>query len=120
LLDAKPVDVEGARVVVSFDPEFAGNKEKIEYSRNLKVINKVMSEILNREVAVEFRVLDAKATVPGDIKAKNMTSPETAPASESATEKPKGRSRSTQDWVKNPTVKKALELFNGDIVDVRE
>jgi hypothetical protein len=35
------------------------------------------------------------------------------------TEKGKGV-RSKQDWVKDPAVRHALELFNGGIVDIRE
>ncbi|HOW98113.1 MAG TPA: DNA polymerase III subunit gamma/tau [Kiritimatiellia bacterium] len=119
LLDGKPIHVQGARVIVGFDPEFASNKEKIEYPRNLKAVNKVLGEVLRREVTVEFRVLDAKATVPGDIKVREVAAPpgKTEPAAEEA-QRPRGRS--AQEWVKNPAVKKTLELFSGDIVDIRE
>ncbi|MBP7830762.1 MAG: DNA polymerase III subunit gamma/tau [Kiritimatiellae bacterium] len=120
LLDAKPVEVRRDRVVVGFDPEFAGNKEKIEFPRNLKAVNKVVGEFLKREVTVEFRVLDAKSTVPGDIKVQRIAEPPPMPAAAEPEGKPRARSRSTQEWVQNPAVKKTLELFNGDIVDVRE
>jgi hypothetical protein len=28
--------------------------------------------------------------------------------------------KTKQEWIKNPAVRKTLEMFNGDVVDVRE
>ena len=120
LRDAKPLSVTRESVIIGFDPEFADNKDKIAVPRNLKAIQKVLAETLHREVKVEFRVMDAKSTVPGDIKAQDMAGDTPPPAVAAAPKATKRSSRSVNEWVKEPAVKKALELFNGDVVDVRE
>ena len=118
LIDAKPVKIVGSQVSIGFDPEFAENKEKIDFARNRKAIEKTISEILKREVTVDFCVLDARSTLPGDIKTAgsasvSKTQPGERPGSATASLKTK------QEWMKNPTVRKTLEMFNGDVVDVR-
>ena len=121
LIDAKPLVVTTAHVTIGFDPEFSADKEKMDIPRNTKAVEKVLSEMLGRAVTVDFRVLDAKSTVPGDIKVKSVNA---APAgkteaglSPEAKEKTK---QSKQEWINNPAVRKTLEMFNGDIVDIRE
>ena len=119
LIDAKPVKIVGNQVSIGFDPEFAANKEKIDFARNRKAIEKIICEILRHEVTVDFCVLDARSTLPGDIKTAGKTSasktqPGEPPGSTSASLKTK------QEWMKNPTVRKTLEMFNGDVTDVRK
>lgn len=116
LSDAKPVKVTSTGVTIGFDPEFASNKDKIDFPRNRNAIKHVLGEVLKRDVSIEFTVLDAKATLPGDIKLKE-THPGTAPASQTKA----GLTAKTRlEWIKDPTVRKTLEMFNGDIIDVRE
>ena len=121
LLDAKPLVVTAAHVTIGFDPEFASNKDKMDVPRNLKAVEKVLSEMLTRTVTVDFRVLDAKSTVPGDIKVKlthaGIAGQTDAGLSPEAKEK---TNQSRQEWINNPAVRKTLEMFNGDIVDIRE
>ena len=119
LIDAKPVKIAGSQVLIGFDPEFAENKEKIDFGRNRKAIQKTLSEILKREVTVDFCVLDAMSTLPGDITTgvdqnASKTRPDERSGGVTASLKTK------QEWMKNPTVRKTLEMFNGDVVDVRE
>jgi DNA polymerase-3 subunit gamma/tau len=119
LIDAKPVKIVGNQVSIGFDPEFAENKEKIDFGRNRKAIQKTLSDVLEREVTVDFCLLDATSAVPSDITTKvvssaSKTRQDERPGSVTASLKTK------QEWMKNPTVRKTLELFNGDVVDVRE
>ena len=119
LIDAKPMKIVGNQVSIGFDPEFAENKEKIDFGRNRKAIEKTIGEILRRDVTVDFCVLDARSTLPGDIKiagstGASKTQPGEPPGSATASLKTK------QEWMKNPTVRKALEMFNGDVTDVRK
>ncbi len=121
LIDAKPLVVTAAHVTIGFDPEFASNKEKMDFPRNIKAVEKVLSEKLNRTVTVDFRVLDAKSTVPGDIKIRSVnadpagkTDPGVSPETKEKTK------QSRQEWINNPAVRKTLEMFSGDIVDIRE
>ena len=118
LLDAKPVSITGNTVTIGFDPEFATNKDKIDFPRNRNAIKQVLGEVLKRDVNVEFTVLDSRSTLPGDIKLK-QTHPgtEAAPASQT---KAALTAKTRLEWIKDPTVRKTLEMFNGDIIDVRE
>jgi DNA polymerase III subunit gamma/tau len=120
LMDAKPVKVQEGTVFIAFDPEFAENKDKIDFARNRKAIQKTLSEVLHRDVAVEFCVLDAKSTLPGDTK---VVPVEKRPATETSPGTPleqKGVPKSKREWIMNPAVRKTLEAFNGDVVDIRE
>jgi DNA polymerase III subunit gamma/tau len=119
LIDAKPVKIVGNQVLIGFDPEFAANKEKIDFARNRKAIQKTIGEILKREITVDFCLLDATSTLPGDIKTDISEN-----ASKTRAEERSGgvtaSLKTKQEWMKNPTVRKTLEMFNGDVVDVRE
>ncbi|MBU0678315.1 MAG: DNA polymerase III subunit gamma/tau [Verrucomicrobia bacterium] len=120
LIDAKPVRVADSVVTLGFDPEFAANVEKIDHSRNRKAIEKVLSDLLHGKVKVAFQVLDAKSTLPGDMiiaKAAEETQP-----GELSTDPEEKRSilEAKRHWQKNETVRKTLEMFNGDIEDIRE
>ncbi len=119
LMDAKPVRVTEKQVTIGFDPEFASNKERIDIVRNRKAVQKVLGEVLKREVSVDFVVLDAKSTVPGDVKVAGVDTAAGDTASGAPPEK-KAAAKTRQEWIKNPAVRKTLEMFNGDVVDVRE
>ncbi|MBN1270172.1 MAG: DNA polymerase III subunit gamma/tau [Kiritimatiellae bacterium] len=119
LMDAKPVEVTRDLVKIGFDPEFSGDKEKIDFPHNRKVLQKVFSEVLRRDVSVEFSVLSTKDTLPGDIKLKE-TKAGIAPEGHPLQGTRKMSIKAKQDWMQNPVVQKTLEMFNGDIVDIRE
>jgi DNA polymerase III subunit gamma/tau len=116
LVDGKPLEVHPDRVVIGFDPEFAANREKLSVSRSVKGVQKVLGDFLKRPVSVEFVVI-GQAAPPGGSGAGPGEKPAPAPA-----EKPsdKGPRRSRQQWLDDPAVKRALETFDGDIVDVHE
>ncbi len=120
LLDAKPVKVQGSTVTIGFDPEFADNKDRIDVPRNRTAIQKTLGEVLRRDVKVDFCVLDAKSTVPGDIKVDSDAVQPGSTQPGDAEPKHKAAAKTRQEWIKNPAVRKTLEMFDGDIVDVRE
>ncbi len=119
LLDGKPLSVVGDKVTIGFDPEFASNKGKISFPRNLKAIQNVMGKILGRSVSIEFCVLDSKTTLPGDsiVETVKSVSKKLVPLEELER---KEVSKSKREWLKDPSVRKTLEAFNGDIADIRE
>ncbi|OQA27647.1 MAG: DNA polymerase III subunit tau [Verrucomicrobia bacterium ADurb.Bin345] len=123
LLDAKPVEVSSEAVVIGFDPEFAENKERVDYPRNRKAMQKVLGEILKRDVgSVDFRVLDSRDTLPGDVKVQDVDAEHPRGRHSAAVDPERAaKARKTkQEWIDNPAVRKTLEAFNGDIVDIRE
>ncbi len=110
LKDAKPLRMVGQHVTIGFDPEFAANKDKLmSVPRGQKAVQHALSEILRQNVTVEMIVLDAKSTLPGDIK---MIDGSGAPT--------KAAPKTRQEWINNPVVKKTLEMFNGGLLDIRE
>ena len=120
LADAKPVRVDGSMVTIGFDPEFASNKSKIDVPRNVKAIQKTLGEVLKRDVSVQFMILDARSTVPGDIKMAGVDESAAADTAHGGSAEKRATLKTKQEWIKNPAVRKTLEMFNGDVVDVRE
>lgn len=117
LLDAKPLSVTGETVVIALDPEFAEHREKLMIPRVRHSLEIAVGDVLRRKIdSVEIRVLESKSTVPGDIKVSDLAEGAGNPKSSAGKKMKKTR----QEWLKDPTVRKTLELFNGDIADVRE
>ncbi len=100
LVDARPVSVAGNHVVIGFDPEFASEMGNVQNVRTQKVVQRVISDALGREVTVEFKVRTATAAAP-----------------EAAAPRP--TSKEKREWHKHPAVNNVLEAFNGDIGEVR-
>lgn len=118
LLDAKPLSVAGSSVVIALDPEFASHREKLSIPRVMHALEIALSEILRRKVdSVEIRVLESKSTVPGDVKLADLE--KKADRAQTPEEAKKAR-KTKHEWMQNPTVQRALEIFNGDIADIRE
>ncbi len=123
LIDAKPKEVLEDRVVIGFDPEFSDNMTRMNNARVHRIVQKVLGEVLRREVAVSFAVLDASDTLPGDIKyvagaGEGGASAQARPESEIRAVREGKRTR--EDWLAEPIVRQALEVFNGDIEEIRE
>jgi DNA polymerase-3 subunit gamma/tau len=108
LSDARPLSVEGDHVRIGFDPEFASDMERIDIPRYRKAVQRVLSDTLGRTVNVEFCLLSASDRKP---------LPSDSPAG--AASKGSGSPRSRSDWLKDPTVQQALNVFDGTIVDIR-
>ena len=115
LMDSRPLEVRQDRVIIGFDPEFAQNMDRLRAPHFAKAVQGVLTQLLKRQVQVEFRVLAAngKVDVPAD---------HTAEEAEAVPEKAAGgkRARTRQEWLQDPAVRKTLEAFNGSIVDIRE
>ncbi len=117
LLDAKPLSVSASSVVIALDPEFASNRDKLVIPRVMRALEVALSDLLRRTVdSVEIRVLEAKSTVPGDIKVRDLD----PKSSDTARGEVKNARKTKQEWMQNPAVQRALEMFNGDISDIRE
>lgn len=123
LLDTKPVSVNDKTVRIGFDPEFSDGQDKINIPRNIKTIQKVLTETLKRPIHVEFAVLENQDTLPGDIKVApaDLEKDKAEDTKDVDQEIPsiKNAAKTKQEWLKDPAVRKTLEMFNGDIVDIR-
>ena len=124
LLNAAPVRVSESEVKIGFDPEFADDREKVDIPRTRKAIAKTLEQMLGRPVRLEFSVMecDVSATpLPSDHplasggKESKLVSKQ--PEGEEISE---NRTRTQAEWYQDPTVQKTLELFRGNIVDIRD
>jgi DNA polymerase-3 subunit gamma/tau len=114
LVDTRPVKVEPLRVTIGVDPEFEAEIEQMRTGRNLPAIQHAIGAKLNRQITVHF--IPVEGVVPdGTVAAPppDRRDPEPTP---DATPSP-GKSR--REAINNPVVRKALELFNGTVKDVR-
>ena len=109
LMDGRPLAVEATRVIIGFDPEFAkASIEKMRIPQYHKAVQGVLTAFLKRPVNVEYQMIDGSG--PADVPADHTV------------ENPDGASRpkSRKDWQQVPVVNKALEFFNGSIIEIRE
>jgi hypothetical protein len=117
LIDAKPVQVAQDKVVIGFDPEFASKREAMNLPRNIQAVQKALSDVLKRQVSVSFTILGAEETrsLPADKPQPARPSAVSAEPAQGSQDK-----KNRQQWTQDPAVKRALEAFNGDIIDIRE
>ncbi len=115
LLDSRPLAVTADKVIIGFDPEFAKNMERLQAPSFLRPVQNVLGQELKRQVSVELRLIQSEGMqvdVPADHTVEKKSEPHRAAGAKPI--------KSKQDWVQEPVVRRALEIFNGSIVDVRE
>ena len=125
LPDARPVSAEGGNVTVALDPEFEVEMGSLKAARNRRALEKVMGEVLKQNVRVAFVLAEpeAGAVAPQPTAVEEATSVSEAQQAARAREgeksgKPPIEPQGT--WREDPTVKKAMDLFKGEVIDVRE
>ncbi len=125
LPDARPVSVEKGKVTVALDPEFESEMGNLKAARNRRALERVMREELKQDVRVAFVLAEPEAATaaprPSTVQ-KGAGAPgaqQTADTEDGQTQ-PKPSERVRGAWREDPVVKKAMDLFKGDIIDVRE
>ena len=133
LLEAHPVSFDRGVFIIGFDPEFADHLGLVDNSKNHALLQTKLAELGHPGAMVKF----IKAEAPSRPPIAPVTPPESVPASKPPTITPAplapGQTKTApaaprktapvpfnQDDFKNdPLIKKALEIFKGQIVDVR-
>jgi len=111
LVDARPVSVTAEAVVIAFDPEFAEELDELRGSvRAKKGLERAVARELGRAAVVEFVVSDG----PLDLGNKAGGDGRGGKVAASVVKEGGG------NWADDPTVQKTIELFDGEIVDIRE
>jgi len=134
LLEAHPVSLARDVLTIGFDPEFADQMELVNNSRTHTLLQTKLKELGLSNAQVRF----IKAEAPGPRKAAvaaplvtPVTAPVAAPVSSpekpassagvatARRERPAPTSVSAEEFKNDPLIQKALEIFKGQIVDVR-
>ncbi len=130
LLDAHPVSFEKNLLVIGFDPEFEDHLGLVDNPRNHTLLQTKLAELGRPNCQVKFILAEAPADLP---KIPKMAAPEPAKApepkksaqasytaAESVPPKEKAPLPFNKDDFKNdPLIQKALEIFKGQIVEIR-
>lgn len=135
LLEAHPVSFESDLLTIGFDPEFDDHRGLVDHSRNHAVLQTKLAELGFAGARVKFICAEAPADwirpAPESATPESKTSPVATGKSETsvggkkpATNGGKGKtstreSFNPEDFKNDPLIQKALEIFKGEIVEVR-
>ena len=133
LVDANPVSFVKNVLVIGFDPEFADHLGLVDNARNHTLLQNKLAELGQPNCQIKFIKSEAPANRP-DI-SKNVSreereasegknqiqpSPPSRPSRDISSEKKSAAVPFNKDTFKNdPLIQKALEVFKGQIVEVR-
>ena len=115
LKEAEPLRVEGDHVVLGFDPEFEEHLKRVQTPRALQAIEHAVGRELRRPVGVRF-VLEDRPQVPVERTGKK-------PAGERGAEgpaTPKKPAVPKKKLAEDPAVKKTIEEFGAEVIEIRE
>jgi len=132
LLEAHPVSFERNLLVIGFDPEFADHLGLVDNSRNHTVLQTKLSELGHPNCQIKFVEHEAPEGTPRLAKVAPIEQPiaeqsaaaaqPPAPASPARDASPKQKAPvqfNKNDFKNDPLIQKALEIFKGQIVEVR-
>ena len=120
LLDARPVAVVGDRVTIGFDPEFAARMEQAGLPRTRAALQKNLVDVLHRQITVDFKLLAERAASAETESVGTRQRPTGTAHSVAGGPAGKTSLQQKQKWFKDPAVQKTMDMFNGDIKEVRE
>jgi DNA polymerase III subunit gamma/tau len=126
LLEAHPVSLAKNLLTIGFDPEFEDHISLVDNARNHTLLQTKLGELGQAGVQIKF----IKAERPENWAAQTVAAaavpeaPTTAPSAKPTTASPaqpkeKSGSFSKDDFKNDPLIQKALEIFKGQIVEVR-
>jgi len=115
LVGAKPLGIKAGVVTIGLDPGFPERLDFVNTSRNKEVLQSKLHEKLHTSVALKFELSDSIAPTPMARPPVSKPAPAAAPTPE-----PPRRAVSVEEFKNDPLIKKALEIFKGQIVEVRK
>jgi DNA polymerase-3 subunit gamma/tau len=121
LLEAHPVSFTKTLLTIGFDPEFEDHLGLVDNARNHELLQTKLAELGHPGVQVKFVKAERPASwiVPQPAATSKEPAAGSAPASAPAKDKPAPTSFSKDDFKNDPLIQKALEIFKGQIVEVR-
>jgi len=124
--EAHPVSLSKTLLTIGFDPEFADQMGLVDNAKNHTLLQTKLSELGYPHMQVKF----VQAAAPPNRPAQPMPAPAPAPAPavpaaqpaaavEPPRQNPPPDAAGKDDFRNDPLIQKALEIFKGQIVDVR-
>jgi DNA polymerase-3 subunit gamma/tau len=116
LVDANPVSFEKSILTIGFDPEFEDHLGLVDNARNHTLLQTKLAELGHANAQLKFVKVEAsaiRAPRPADAAATATTA---APVTR---EKSAAIPFNKNDFKNDPLIQKALEIFKGQIVEVR-
>jgi len=135
LHEAHPVSLENSLLTIGFDPEFEDHISLVDNTKNQTIFRTKLAELGHPEVHVKFIKHESPnranlgSTEPSATQKPRMTAKkvEAVPVATPASQTPKTTTPpppepvafNQEEFKNDPLIKKALEIFKGQIVDVR-
>jgi DNA polymerase-3 subunit gamma/tau len=128
LVDAQPVLFEKNILTIGFDPEFEDHLGLVDNARNHTLLQTKLAELGHPNAQIKFvktEVSAARVQQPAKVASPAPDAPKRtegrSPASSTpvAKEKPVPVSFNKNDFKNDPLIQKALEIFKGQIIEVR-
>jgi DNA polymerase-3 subunit gamma/tau len=133
LVDANPVSFEKNILVIGFDPEFQDHLGLVDNARNHTLLQTKLAELGRANCQIKFIKAEAPVNRPeipkivsreeregGEGKSPSQPSPASRPSRDVSSTKEKASVPFNKEAFKNdPLIQKALEIFKGQIVEVR-
>ena len=119
LLEAGPVSFEKNTLVIGFDPEFADHLALIDNPRNHTLLQTKLAEIGHPNAQIKFITAELPADRVRIIPSSPAAVSSGAAPLASGKEKTAPATFNKSDFKNDPLIQKALEIFKGQIVEVR-
>jgi len=125
LVDASPVSFEKNILTIGFDPEFEDHLGLVDNARNHTLLQTKLAELGHASAQIKFMKTEASAVrTPPPARAASAPAPASPPvataSSAPATKaKPGPVAFDKNDFKNDPLIQKALEIFKGQIIEVR-
>jgi len=126
LLEAHPVSLANDVLIIGFDPEFADQMELVNNSRTNTLLQTKLKELGHANAQIKF--IKDESPAPRAAQPQPAAPPHpTAPAPKAAAppiatakrDKPASVAMDAEQFKNDPLIQKALEVFKGQIVEVR-
>jgi DNA polymerase-3 subunit gamma/tau len=116
-VEAHPVSFVKNVLTIGFDPEFADHLPLVDNSKNHALVQTKLAELGHPNAQVRFIKAEAPARERAAVAAPASAPPRPAPSKPAAA--PASAPFNKEDFKNDPLIRKALEVFKGQIVEVR-
>jgi len=129
LVDANPVSFDKNLLTIGFDPEFADHLGLVDNARNHTLLQTKLAELGHANAQIKFVKVEAPAgstSPPAPVASPTPAAPKKSEGEFPAPSVPAAKEKKSasvpfnkNDFKNDPLIQKALEIFKGQIVEVR-